>query len=321
MKRILSGVQPSGLPHIGNYFGAMKPNIEFQKSHEAFLMIADLHSLTTMKDPVALKNNIISLALDYLALGVDPKKAIFFRQSQVPAHSELAWILSCIAPFGLLERAHAWKDTLEKGLKEKTVGLFTYPVLMSADILLYKPELVPVGKDQKQHIEIARDLAVKFNSMYGDTFPLPECYTPKEVEVIPGTDGQKMSKSYGNTIDLFTDEKTIKKQVMSIVTDSRGVDEPKDPNTCNVFALLKLFLNKTEQAELTNKYCSGGIGYGDAKKMLLERILETFRPYRAKRIELENNLDYIEKCLKEGASKASQVANTTLEEIKKKVGL
>ncbi|MBT6068814.1 tryptophan--tRNA ligase [Candidatus Peregrinibacteria bacterium] len=323
MKTILSGVQPSGTQHLGNYFGAMRQNIALSNdpNYEAYIFLADMHALTTVKDPAMLKKMSTDLMLDYLALGLDPEKTTFFQQSAVSAHTELAWILACLTPHGLLERAHSWKDALAKGVKDTTAGLFTYPVLMTADILLYKPDLVPVGKDQKQHLEIARDIAMKFNNQYGETFPLPEEYTPKEVAVVPGTDGQKMSKSYGNTIEFFAPENVLKKQVMGIVTDSTPVEDPKDPEKCNVFQIFKLFLDENEQKELADRYKNGGLGYGDAKKMLLERILDYFGPYRKKRVELEGNLDYINSVINSGNEKANQRALKTLEEVKKAVGL
>ncbi len=322
-KRVLSGVQPSGIAHLGNYFGAMRQHVEFSQNdnYETYFMIADLHALTTINDPALRGKLIENLALDYLALGLDVKKCVFFRQSDVPAHSELTWIFSCITPLGLLERAHAWKDALEKGKKNPSVGLFIYPVLMACDILLYQPDLVPVGKDQKQHVEIARDIAQKFNNTYENVFTLPEVYTPKEVAVVPGTDGQKMSKSYGNTIEFFAPEGVLKKQVMGIITDSLSVEAAKDPEKCNVFQLIKLFLDEQEQKALADRYRNGGLGYGEVKKMLLEQILEYFKPYRAKRVELEKNMDYIYVCLKEGGAKANNYAGKTMEEVKRAVGL
>lgn len=323
MKRILSGVQPSGIPHLGNYFGAIRQHIEMgnHPDYETYFFMADMHALTTVKDPAKLKLYTHDLALDYLALGLDPEKTVFFRQSDVPSHTQLAWIFACITPHGLLERAHAWKDALTKNVKDSTAGLFTYPVLMAADILMYKPDLVPVGKDQKQHVEIARDIAVKFNQLYGEVFPLPEEHTPKEVAVVPGTDGQKMSKSYGNVIEFFSTEATIKKQVMGIVTDSLPVEAPKDPEKCNVFQIIKLFMTEKEQKTLADRYKNGGLGYGEVKKMLLERVMEYFKPYREKRIELEKNLDYIDSCLKSGTKRANEFAEKTLTEVKKAVGL
>lgn len=322
MKRILSGVQSSGTPHIGNYLGAMKNNIEMSKKYESYIFIADLHALTTVHDPKKLHDFIMELAIDYLALGLDPEKTAFFRQSDVSAHTELAWIFNCITPMGLLERSHAYKDATAKGLKTASAGLFTYPVLMAADILLYKPSLVPVGKDQKQHIEIARDIAIKFNETFGETFPLPEPYIPEEVATIIGTDGEhKMSKSYGNTIDFFADEKTLGKQVMSIKTDSTPLEEPKDPQTCTVFKLYSHFSTREEQDILAKKYQKGGFGYGEAKKILLKKLLDYFEPFREKRIELQKNLSYVENVLKEGAKKAQIIANKTMEEVRLKTGL
>ncbi|MBU0667720.1 tryptophan--tRNA ligase [Patescibacteria group bacterium] len=322
MKRILSGIQSSGTPHLGNYLGAMKNHIEMQKDHECFIFIADLHALTTVRDPEKMRSMIREIAIDYLALGLDPDKTVFFRQSDLPEHSELAWILSTVTPLGLLERAHAFKDATAKGMKEPSTGLFTYPVLMAADILLYKPDLVPVGKDQKQHIEIARDIAEKFNNTYGEVFPLPDPYIPDQSAYIIGTDGKhKMSKSYGNVIEFFADEKTLKKQVMSIVTDSTPMQDPKDPAKCAVYKLYAYFATPEEQKTLADKYKKGGFGYGDAKKILLAKLLEYFAPYRQKRIELQSDLGYIDTVLREGAKKARKVANKTMAEVREKTGL
>jgi len=321
MKRILSGVQPSGNPHLGNYLGAMKNHIIMQNDHESFICIVDLHALTTVRDPEKMRQSTYNLALDYLALGLDPKKAVFFKQSDIEAHSELMWILSTVTPHGLLDRAHAWKDALAKGVKEPTAALFGYPVLMAADILLYSPDLVPVGKDQKQHVEITRDIAQKFNNTYGETFKLPEPYIPDDVATILGTDGErKMSKSYGNTIDLFADEATIKKQIMSIQTDSTPLEEPKDPEKDAVFYFYKFFASESEKEEMAAKYKAGGFGYGDAKKALLEKYLDYFKEYNKKRIELVKNLDYINTVLKEGAQKANEVAEKMLDKVKSNVG-
>ena len=321
MKRILSGIQPSGSPHLGNYFGAMKHHIQMQDKYESYIFIADLHALTTVKEPTKLKEMTRDLVLDYLALGLDPDKTVFYRQSDLPEHANLMWIFNCITPHGLLERAHAWKDALAKGKKEPTAGLFTYPVLMAADILLYSPDLVPVGKDQKQHVEIARDIAIKFNSIYGDTFKLPEPYIPEESATIKGTDGEKMSKSYGNVIEMFTDDATLKKQVMSIQTDSTPLEEPKDPSKCNVFYLYTLFASEEEKKDLEKKYKAGGFGYGDAKKLLLQKIMEYFGPFRKKRIELSKNLVYIDEVLEKGAIKARKESDKMMELVKKKVGI
>jgi len=320
-KVVLSGIQSSGTPHIGNYLGAMKNCIDLQNEYESYIFVADLHSLTTVKDPKKLAQSILDVVLDYLALGLDPEKATIFRQSDVPAHTELAWIFNCIAPFGLLERAHAWKDAVQKGHKDPTVGLFTYPVLMAADILLYQPDLVPVGKDQKQHIEIARDIANKFNHLYTETFKEPQEYTPKNGATIPGTDGEKMSKSYNNTIDIFTDEATLKKQVMSIKTDSTPFEDPKNPETCHVFKIYSYFASREEIQVLTKKYKKGGFGYGDAKKILLQKLLDYFAPFRQKRIELAGDLGYVKEVLRKGAEKARMTSNKTLANVKKAIGL
>jgi tryptophanyl-tRNA synthetase len=322
-KRILSGVQPSGIQHLGNYFGAMKNHVAMQDSgFESFIFIADLHSLTTVKDPHKRKELIISLALDYLALGLDPGKTVFFRQSDIREHSELTWVLDCVTPVSMLEQAHAYKDAVLKGLKDATAGLFNYPVLMAVDILIYKPDLVPVGKDQKQHVEIARDLAGKFNRLYGDVFKFPEPYIPKDVGYIIGTDGEnKMSKSYGNVINFFADEKAIKKQVMGIKTDSTPLEAPKDPDKDAVFKFYSYFADDSEKNSLAEKYRAGGFGYGDAKKLLLEKILDHFKPFRTKREEMKNNLDYVKSVLKEGAEKAHRVASVTTKEVRRAVGL
>jgi tryptophanyl-tRNA synthetase len=321
-KRIITGIKPSGTPHIGNYLGAMKPAIELQNQYETFIFIADLHALTTVRNPQELKNNIIDVALDLLALGLDPKKTTFFRQSDLPEHSELSWILSCITPFGLMERAHAWKDALANKMKDPTVGLFTYPILMAADILLYQPDLVPVGKDQKQHVEIARDIAVKFNHHFGETFKLPMEQTSEEIATILGTDGvHKMSKSYNNTIHIFGDAATLKKQIMGITTDSTPLESPKNPDTDAVFKIYSYLATPAEIANLRDKYLAGGFGYGDAKKILLKKFQDHFGPAREKRIELAKDPGYLDDILKEGANKARITAQKTLETVKKAVGL
>lgn len=320
MKRVLSGVQPSGIPHLGNYFGAMKNHVEMQNEYESFIFIADYHALTTVKDAEKMKEMTLDLVLDYLALGLDPEKTVFFRQSDVFEHTQLNWILSCVTPHGLLERAHAWKDALAKGKKEPTMALFNYPILMAADILLYDPDIVPVGKDQKQHVEIARDIAVKFNNTFGEVFKLPEPYIPEDVALIKGTDGQKMSKSYGNIIEMFADKKVLKKQVMGIQTDSIPVEDPKDPEKCNVFYLYSLVASDSEKADLEAKYKAGGMGYGDAKKLLLEKILVYFDDARKKRIELAGNLDYINKVLEDGKVKARAESEKMMAKVTEKVG-
>ena len=317
--RSLSGIQASGVLHIGNYFGAIKQFVENQEKNEGLYFIADYHALTSLRDPKAVRENTLNAAMDFLALGLDPEKSIIFVQSDVPEHTELMWILMNITPVGLLERAVSYKEKVEKGLSPNA-GLLTYPVLMAADILMYDPDIVPVGKDQKQHIEMARDIATKFNGEYGETFKLPEEETLKEVAVVPGTDGQKMSKSYGNTIQMFATKAELKKQVMSIVTDSTPLEEPKDPEN-NITKLYELFATKEELAEMKRKFSEGGYGYGHGKTELLNKILEYFGEARAKREELVKNPEYLEKVLKEGAEKARKIARAKLIEVKKAVGL
>ncbi len=320
-KRILSGVKPTGKAHIGNYLGAMKNHVSMQEDCENFIFIADLHSLTTVKNKKELQELVIGIALDYLALGLDPNKAVFFRQSDVPEHAELTWVLNCITPMSMLELAHAYKDAVAKGQKEINAGLFTYPVLMAVDILIYKPDLVPVGKDQKQHVEIARDLAGKFNWIYGDVFKLPKPYIEDEVAVVIGTDGQKMSKSYGNVIEIFAPEKELKKQVMGIVTDSTPVEAPKDPAKDTVFKLYSYFAGADEKKSLTDKYETGGYGYGDAKKLLLEKLLDHFRPFREEREKLIQDLGRVKDILIKGAEKARETASKTKAEVWDVTGL
>lgn len=323
MKRVLSGMQPSGSPHLGNYLGAMRQHVEFSKNpdYECFYFIADLHALTTVRDGDTLRKLSHELALDYLALGLDTNKTVFFRQSDVPEVTELAWILDCLAPMGLLERAHAWKDAQAKGNKEATVGLFNYPVLMAADILIYQSDIVPVGQDQKQHVEIARDLAGKFNQHYGETFVLPEPLIKKEVAVVPGTDGQKMSKSYGNVIEIFADAGTLKKQVMGIKTDSKGVSEPKDPKTCLPYLLYQHLASTQEQKDLESKLKEGGMGYAELKTILLEKLLAYFEVARERRLELETKTSYLNDILCEGGKKARKKAQETMGNIREKTGL
>ena len=317
--RSLSGIQASGVLHIGNYFGAIKQFVENQEKNEGLYFIADYHALTSLRDPKAVRENTLNAATDFLALGLDPEKSIIFVQSDVPEHTELMWILMNITPVGLLERAVSYKEKVEKGLSPNA-GLLTYPVLMAADILMYDPDIVPVGKDQKQHIEMARDIATKFNGEYGETFKLPEEETLKEVAVVPGTDGQKMSKSYGNTIQMFATKAELKKQVMSIVTDSTPLEEPKDPEN-NITKLYELFATKEELAEMKRKFSEGGYGYGHGKTELLNKILEYFGEARAKREELVKNPEYLEEVLRKGAKKARAMAIEKLKEVKKAVGL
>jgi tryptophanyl-tRNA synthetase len=318
-RRILSGVQPSGKPHLGNYFGAMKQHIALQDEAECFYFIADYHALTTIQDPETLAANTRDVALDYLALGLDPNKAIFFRQSDVPEVTELAWILATLTNMGLLERAVSYKEKVEKGI-DANVGLFTYPVLMAADILIYRSHLVPVGKDQVQHIEMTQDMAGKFNRAYGEVFPIPDYRLDKESKVL-GTDGQKMSKSYGNAIEVFAEGNALKKTVMGIVTDSSKVEDPKDPERDNLFALYSLFATEEEKAVLAARYRSGGLGYGEAKKLLLEKINAYFGPARARRKELAQNPSYVEDVLRAGARRARAEAQQTMALVRQAVGM
>ena len=271
MSRVLSGIQPSGTLHIGNYFAMMKPMISMQTDNELFCFIVNYHAMTTLTDGKVLRQNTVDAAMDFLALGLDPDRAHFWVQSDVPEVAELTWILSCHTSLGLLERSHSYKDKLARGITPNT-GLFTYPVLMAADILLYNAQIIPVGKDQKQHVEITRDIAIRFNNAYGDIFTIPEPSIQEDIAVIPGTDGQKMSKSYDNTINIFEDEKSLKKKVMKIVTDSTPVEDPKNPDTCTIFALYRLFADKDRIENLRDRYASGGTGYGEVKKELLGLI-------------------------------------------------
>ena len=318
--RILTGIQPSGLPHLGNYFGAMRQVCELQQKGESFLFIADYHALTTSPEPEKLRDNILNLAIDFIACGIDLDKTVFFRQSSVPEVCELAWMLANVSPVGLMERAHSYKDKIAKGFAPNC-GLFTYPILMAADILLYGSNLVPVGKDQKQHLEITRDLAIKFNNQYGEIFTIPEGFIPETVAVVPGIDGQKMSKSYGNTIPIFGREKEIKKTVMNIVTDCKALEDPKDPETCNVVALYKLFATPGEFAEMCGRYRAGNYGYGHAKQALFEKIWAHFEPMRARREELANNMDFVEGLLRKNGERAREEAAKTLDKVRSAVGL
>jgi tryptophanyl-tRNA synthetase len=318
--RILSGIQPSGKLHIGNYFGMMKPALELQEQGETFLFIANYHALTTVHDAALLRQQVKDVALDFLAAGLDPEKTAFYRQSDVPEVQELSWLLSIVCPMGLLERCHSYKDKLAKGFAASH-GLFAYPVLMAADILIVQSNLVPVGRDQKQHLEVARDLAIKFNNQFGEVFTVPEPHIRESVAVVPGIDGQKMSKSYDNTLEIFGEPGALKKRVMKIVTDCKELEEPKDPDTCNVYALYKLFAADEEAADLAARYRAGNFGYGTAKKELLAKINEHFAPMREKRAELEKNMDYVEEVLLKGAEKARAEARKTLQAARKAVGL
>jgi tryptophanyl-tRNA synthetase len=318
--RVLSGIQPSGRLHIGNYFGAMRQHIQMQKGNDCFFFIADYHALTSNPAPKDVGTFTLDVAMDYMALGLDTEKTVFWRQSDVPEVTELTWLLSCVTPMGLLHRCTSYKDKVAQGLKPNH-GLFAYPVLQAADILIYKSDVVPVGADQKQHIEMTRDIAGYFNGTYEEVFVLPEAHIIEAVAVVPGIDGQKMSKSYGNTIEMFEPENSIKNKVMKIVTDSTPVEAPKDPEKCNVFALLRLFASAEELAQWEDRYRKGGTGYGEAKKRLGELIVEYFRPYRERRRELEDNLNHVREVLAKGAKRARAVAEKTLAEARKAVGL
>ncbi|MCP5461590.1 MAG: tryptophan--tRNA ligase [bacterium] len=319
-KRILSGIQPSGKVHLGNYFGAMKHHIALQDNNRALYFIADYHALTTVQDASVLHNNILDVAKDYLAIGLDPAKTIFFKQSDIPQIFELTWILTTLTPMGLLERCHSYKDKIARGLTPNH-GLFAYPVLMAADILAYDAEIVPVGKDQKQHIEVTRDIATKFNLTYRETLVIPNEYTIDNYALVPGIDGQKMSKSYGNTIELFEDEKVLRKKVMRIKTDSTPVEEPKDPSTCSVFALYSLFASEDEKNMMKQRYLEGGMSYKEAKDALFEKIQAEFEPFREKRSALENDISYIKDVLRDGAVRAREIAQNTLDRVRNAVGV
>jgi tryptophanyl-tRNA synthetase len=341
-RRILSGVQPSGKLHLGNYFGAIRQHIALQDEAPCFYFIADYHALTTLeeatkrrlesggakvkpenikpKDRAAtLRGHVQDVALDYLALGLDPDKAVFFRQSDVPEVTEFAWILSTVTNMGLLERAVSYKEKVEKGI-DASVGLFFYPILMAADILIYRSHVVPVGKDQVQHIEMTRDIAGAFNRTFGKIFPIPDYRLDKESKV-PGVDGQKMSKSYDNTIDIFAEGKPLEKTVMGIKTDSSRPEDPKDPERCNLFALYSLFATEEEKAALAARYRAGGLAYSDAKKMLLEKINAYFGPARERRKQLAANPDQVEEILRRGAQRARAEARQTMALVREAVGM
>ena len=321
MKRILTGIQSTGRPHLGNLLGAMLPAIELAKDpkHEALFFIADLHTLTTIKDPVQRKAYVHATAAAWLACGLDTKRVIFYRQSQVPAVCELAWYLNCFAPYPMLANAHAFKDKARR-LADVSAGLFTYPVLMAADILLYEANVVPVGQDQLQHLEIAKNIAISFNYQCGETLVLPQAQVKANVRTVPGTDGQKMSKSYGNTIDPFLPAKALMKTVMGIVTDSTPLDQPKNPDQCTVFSLYSRLATEAQTAALRQKYQAGGYGYGQAKKALGELILERFAVERQRFQAYMGDVSAIEQELAEGAAKASVIAEQTLEKVRTKLG-
>jgi tryptophanyl-tRNA synthetase len=324
--RILSGIQPTGILHIGNYFGMMRPAIALQEEGEAFYFIADYHALTSVKDPKVLKENVRRVAIDFLACGLDPEKAALFLQSDVPQVTELTWILSSVTPMGLLERCHSYKDKTTRGLAA-SAGLFTYPVLMAADILIYDSDVVPVGKDQKQHLEVARDIAGKMNETFGkydksgQIFKLPEARIHAATETVPGTDGQKMSKSYGNTIDIFGEEKETRKRIMGIVTDSIPVEGAKDPDQSTIFQLYSLFATKEESARMADAFRSGGAGYGDFKKQLFEKLWNYFEPMRQRHAGIMADPSYVDVALEKGARQANEIADGVVARVRNAVGL
>lgn len=319
-KILLSGVKPTGIPHIGNYFGAMKQFVDMQDEYDSYIFLANYHALTQVNDKNKLSKSSYNLVLDYLGIGLDPEKITLFKQSSVPQVTELAWIFSCLISVPMLMQAHAYKDA-EANRETVNAGVFNYPVLMAADILIYDADIVPVGKDQRQHVEYAREIARKFNSTFGKTFIVPKEFVIENVETVPGTDGQKMSKSYGNTIPLFGTDKEIEKAVMSIVTDSRGVDDPKDPEKCNIFAMHKLVISKNQLEELREKYKKGEIGYGDSKKILLENLLSYFAPMKERRKKYEKDPELVAKILRDGGEKAQERAEAKMKIVREKVGL
>lgn len=319
-KRALSGIKPTGKPHMGNYFGMMRQCVDMQEEFDMYVFVAEYHAITTMQDGPALRDSIYNLILDYLAIGLDPEKTVLYRQSDIPELTELTWVFNCLVSMPWLERAHAFKDRTAKGI-EASVGLFDYPILMGADILLPNAELIPVGRDQIQHVEMAREIARKFNNTYGQTFPEPESLVQENVAIVPGTDGQKMSKSYGNTIPLFGTDAEIKKAIMGIVTDSKMPDEPKNPDECNVFALHKLITPEPQLSEIKKGYEEGGLGYGDSKKILLENYLAFISPMREKRAYYESQPELVEQILKDGAEKIQSIVQPLMVDIRNKVGL
>ena len=320
MKRILTGIQPSGILHVGNYFGAIRPIVQMQEQGEVFVFLADLHALTSLQDAERLRHFSREAAIDLLACGVDASRSVFWRQSDVLEHAELTWVLSTVTPTGLLERCHAYKDKVARGLSA-SAGLFTYPVLQAADILLYDADVVPVGKDQKQHLEVTRDIAIKINEAFGPVFKLPEPLISEDLATIPGVDGQKMSKSYGNTIDIFMEEKALRKRVMSIVTDSTPLEAPKDPEGSIILQLYALVAEPAAVAVMREEFRAGGVGYGHFKQRLFEALWEYFAPIRERREALVKDPEQVESILRDGAERARVIAAATMERVRKAVGL
>jgi tryptophanyl-tRNA synthetase len=321
MARILTGIQSTGTPHLGNILGAIIPAVQMANdpSNDSFLFIADMHSLTQIKDGQQLRENTYSTAATWLAFGIDPEKTVFYRQSDIPEVTELMWYLLCFFPYQRMTLAHSFKDKADR-LEDVNGGLFTYPILMAADILLYDAELVPVGKDQEQHIEMTRDVASRFHAANGETFVIPEARISEETKLIPGTDGHKMSKSRNNYLDIFLPEKQLRKQVMSIVTDSKELEDPKDPDSCNVFALYKLIATEQEMLEMRKNYLAGGFGYGHAKQALYEKLLLVFEEPRRRYTHLMGNRHEIDEALRMGAEKARSTARIVLGRVREKVG-
>ena len=317
--KVLSGIQPSGKLHLGNYFGAIRQYVRMQEEHDCFFFVANYHAMTTVHEGKTLRQLSLDVAADFIALGLDPERSAIYLQSDLPEVTELTWILSTVTPMGLLQRCHAYKDKIAQGLSPDH-GLFAYPVLMAADILIHNSRLVPVGQDQKQHVEVTRDIGQRFNTMYGEIFTLPEPYILDDVAVVPGVDGRKMSKSYENTIGMFEPEKQLRKKIMAIKTDSTPVEEPKDPDRCNVFALFRLFAPEPEREEVAQRYREGGIGYGEVKKRLFELMLDHFGPARERRKELAENPDLIRKALDRGAEKGRESAAPVMEAVRRAVG-
>ena len=319
--RIITGLQPSGKLHVGNYFGAMEPAVRMQERGESYYFLADYHAMSTVHDAEALRENCKNLATDFLAVGLDPGKCVFFRQSSVPEVNELAWILGTVCPVGLLERCHSYKDKIAKGFSPSN-ALFTYPVLMAADILMYDSDLVPVGKDQKQHLEVTRDLAGKMNEQFGEgTCKLPDALIAESTAIVPGLDGQKMSKIYNNTLPIFGEEKAVRKLIMKIPTDSTPVEDPKPTEGSVILQLYKLFASAEGYEDMVRDFKNGGCGYGDFKKRLFDAYWEYFRPARERRAELEANQDYVHRTLEEGARKARETASVVLDRVRRAVGL
>ena len=319
-QRVLTGIKPTGMPHIGNLLGMYRPALAMQDASECYFFVASYHALTTMRDPALLRQQTIDVAANWLALGLDPTRSVIWAQHDVPEVTELAWILACITSKGMMDKAHAFKDAVNKG-REVNIGLYTYPILMAADILAFDSHVVPVGKDQKQHVEMARDMAQRFNHLFGETLVIPAPQIREDVATVPGLDGQKMSKSYNNTIEIFLPPKKLRKKIMGIVTDSKGVDESKDPDTCHVFSLYKLFATPEQQAELAAQYRAGGLGYGHAKQALFEVVDAQLAEARERYDHLMANPDEVRQVLAEGADRARTTARATLDRVRSAAGL